>query len=252
MNEEKTSIEFSNSYQKDNGSKSMVYSTSTVQTTKKKIGIGSLVALTFYSVSGGPFGIEDIVKAGGPLYALLGFSLMLIWSLPEALITAELSTALPESSGSVAWVEVAFGSFWAFQKGYLSWLSGVADNALYPILFLDCILQLFSKCHNEEDSYLSSSTCYEIQELTDEKNFFRLIIIFIITLILTFSFAWRGLEIVSSMSILVCIFSLLPFIIFCIKGSFHVVPSRWLIQPDSGIAGVNWYMNIFFILHYFF
>jgi amino acid transporter len=251
MNEEKSSakIEFTTSYQNvfdDDGTKSMIYSSSTsVQSSKKKLGIGSLVVLTFYSVSGGPFGIEDIVKAGAPFYALLGFGLMLIWSLPEALITAELSTALPESSGSVAWIEVAFGSFWAFQKGYLSWLSGIADNALYPILFLDCILQLFSKCQTEESGYISSTTCYEIQELTDEKNFFRLAIIFIITLILTFSFAWRGLEIVSSMSIFVCIFSLLPFIIFCIKGSFHVVPSRWLIQPVGGISGVNWYVHHF-------
>jgi amino acid transporter len=84
------------------------------------------VILIFYSVNGGPFGIEDIVRAGGPLYALLGFSLLLVWAVPEALITAELSTAFPEASGSVAWVEAAFGEFWAFQKGWLSWSSGVA------------------------------------------------------------------------------------------------------------------------------
>ena len=83
----------------------------------KKIGLAPLVVLIFYSVSGGPFGIEDIVRAGGPFYALVGFSLLLVWAIPEALITAELSTAMPEASGSVAWVERAFGPFWAFQKG---------------------------------------------------------------------------------------------------------------------------------------
>ncbi len=83
----------------------------------KKIGLAPLVVLIFYSVSGGPFGIEDIVRAGGPFYALAGFSLLLVWAIPEALITAELSTAMPEASGSVAWVERAFGPFWAFQKG---------------------------------------------------------------------------------------------------------------------------------------
>ena len=67
----------------------------------KKLGLFGLVALIFYEVSGGPFGIEDIVKAGGPFYAITGFSLLLVWAIPEALITAELSTAMPEASGSV-------------------------------------------------------------------------------------------------------------------------------------------------------
>ena len=67
----------------------------------KKLGLGALVVLIYYEVSGGPFGIEDIVRAGGPLYALLGFSLFLVWVIPEALITAELSTAMPEASGAV-------------------------------------------------------------------------------------------------------------------------------------------------------
>jgi amino acid transporter len=41
------------------------------------------------------------VRAGGPLGAILGFSLFIIWVIPEALVTAELSTALPEASGAV-------------------------------------------------------------------------------------------------------------------------------------------------------
>eukprot|EP01036_Dinobryon_divergens_P040077 gene40077-52933_t len=92
--------------------------------TQKKIGLIPLVILIFYAVSGGAFGIEDIVRAGGPLFALCGFVLLLVWAIPEALITVELATALPESSGSVAWVTTAFGDFWGFQKGWLSWLSG--------------------------------------------------------------------------------------------------------------------------------
>jgi hypothetical protein len=83
----------------------------------KKLGLWTFCVLAFYSVNGGAFGIEDIVRAGGPFYALCGFSLLLVWALPEALITAELSTTFPDSSGSVAWVQAAFGDFWAFQKG---------------------------------------------------------------------------------------------------------------------------------------
>src|SRR4051794_23309745 len=42
-----------------------------------------------------------VILSGGPFYALVGFSLLLVWAVPEALITAELSTAMPEASGSV-------------------------------------------------------------------------------------------------------------------------------------------------------
>lgn len=43
-------------------------------------------------------------------------------------MTCELAPAFPEPSGSVAWVSYAFGPFWGWMKGYLSWLSGVTDN----------------------------------------------------------------------------------------------------------------------------
>lgn len=62
----------------------------------------ALSVLVFYNVSGGPFGMERAVKSGGPLFAILGFIIFpLIWSIPEALVTAELGTAYPEPSGSM-------------------------------------------------------------------------------------------------------------------------------------------------------
>eukprot|EP00983_Pelagomonas_calceolata_P025660 804815-Pelagomonas_calceolata.AAC.11 len=45
-------------------------------------------------------------------------------------------------SGYVAWVTAAFGPFWGFQEGVWSWLSGVTDNSLYPVM-LAANLQLF-------------------------------------------------------------------------------------------------------------
>ncbi|KAL9370639.1 hypothetical protein Peur_035779 [Populus x canadensis] len=57
----------------------------------QKVSIIPLVFLIFYKVSGGAFGVEDSVQAAGPLLALLGFFIFLfIWSIPEALITAEM------------------------------------------------------------------------------------------------------------------------------------------------------------------
>ena len=60
--------------------------------------------------------LQDAVSSGGPLLAILAFCILpLVWSVPEALITAELATAFPENSGYVAWVTAAFGPFWGFQ-----------------------------------------------------------------------------------------------------------------------------------------
>lgn len=67
-----------------------------------------LVLLIFYGVSGGPFGVEPVVSAAGPFLALMGFLLLpMVWSIPEALVTAELSTTFPEAAGCVAWVRAA-------------------------------------------------------------------------------------------------------------------------------------------------
>ena len=83
---------------------------------------------------------QDAVSTGGPLLALLGFIVLpLVWSVPEALVTAELATAFPEDSGYVAWVTAAFGPFWGFQEGWWSWLSGVTDNSVYPVLLLSYV-----------------------------------------------------------------------------------------------------------------
>ncbi|GJR91794.1 hypothetical protein Tco_0215805 [Tanacetum coccineum] len=59
-------------------------------------------------VSGGPFGIEDNVRAAGPFLALIGFLVFaVIWNVPEALITAEMGTMFPEDGGYVIWVVLA-------------------------------------------------------------------------------------------------------------------------------------------------
>eukprot|EP01032_Pedospumella_encystans_P016378 gene16378-18688_t len=203
----------------------------------KKLGLMALVVLIYYEVSGGPFGIEDIVRAGGPMYALLGFSLFLVWVIPEALVTAELSTALPEASGAVAWVDTAFGPFWAFQKGWLSWLSGVTDNALYPILFLDCLVGLLSE-DAEHPSIFAAQGGNPIARWS-----FILITITVLTYL-----NFRGLDIVGKLAMVICCMSLLPFVVFCVLGSFQVVPARWFIAPPGGFYGVNWSLlfNTFF------
>ena len=191
----------------------------------QKVSIIPLVFLIFYEVSGGPFGVEDSVKAGGPLLALLGFLLFpFIWSIPEALITAEMGTMFPENGGYVVWVASALGPSWGFQQGWMKWLSGVIDNALYPVLFLD---------------YLKSA----IPAL--ESGLPRVMAVLVLTVALTYM-NYRGLTIVGWLAILLGVFSLLPFLCMGIVAIPNLKPSRWVVVFD--LNSVNWglYLNTLF------
>lgn len=103
----------------------------------RKLALLPLVAATFFIVSGGPYGTEDIVQKTGYGGALLILLLVpLVWSLPTALMVAELSTALPEEGGFYVWVSRAMGPFWGFQEAWLSLVGSIFDMALYPTLFV--------------------------------------------------------------------------------------------------------------------
>jgi amino acid transporter len=110
---------------------------------RRALNLAGLVALTFFCVAGGAYGLEDAIGAAGPMIVLVGIlTLPWLWSFPTALMTAELATAMPEDGGYVIWVERAFGRFWGFQEGWLSWLCSFADNALYPVMFVDYLVYL--------------------------------------------------------------------------------------------------------------
>ncbi|XP_010541175.1 PREDICTED: probable polyamine transporter At1g31830 [Tarenaya hassleriana] len=190
----------------------------------RKISVLPLVFLIFYQVSGGAFGAEDSVKAAGPLLAILGFLIFpFMWCVPEALITAEMGTMFNANGGYVVWVSSALGPLWGFQLGWMKWLSGVMDNALYPVLFLD---------------YFKS----EIPSLSG--GWPRTMAVLALTLMLTY-LNYRGLAIVGSATVLLGILSLLPFLLMGLISIPKLNPSRWLVVD---IRHVDWnlYLNTLF------
>ena len=91
----------------------------------------------FFNVSGGPFGVEGLVGSVGPGVAvLLLVATPLLYSVPETLIIGELASMLPAEGGYYVWVTRAFGRFWGFTNGWLSWMYSLIDMAIYPVLFL--------------------------------------------------------------------------------------------------------------------
>jgi amino acid transporter len=105
---------------------------------RRELGLLPLVAIVFFNVSGGPYGIEDAVSSFGPGLALLLLIVTpLLYSLPVSLAMGEMASAIPDEGGYVAWVRRAFGPFWGFQVGWWSWLNSFVDVAVYPALFAD-------------------------------------------------------------------------------------------------------------------
>ncbi|BAF30148.1 Os12g0580400 [Oryza sativa Japonica Group] len=189
-----------------------------------------LVALIFYDVSGGPFGIEDSVRAGGgALLPILGFLVLpVLWSLPEALVTAELASAFPTNAGYVAWVSAAFGPAAAFLVGFSKWASGTLDNALYPVLFLD---------------YLRSGGGLVLSPPA------RSLAVLALTAALTY-LNFRGLHLVGLSALALTAFSLSPFVALAVLAAPKIRPSRWLAVNVAAVEPRAYFNSMFWNLNY--
>lgn len=174
----------------------------------------SLVALTFFCVAGGAYGLEDAVGAAGPLLALLAILVIpWVWSLPTALMSAELAAAMPEDGGYVVWVQRAFGRFWGFQEGWWSWLCSFADNALYPVMFVDYLTYLRGEMSALERWGIGATMIFFVAILNI-----------------------CGTQLVGRAAIMFTFFVLAPFGLLVLTGAPQVDPTLWLAKP----ATIEW------------
>src|SRR5579864_3960994 len=102
-----------------------------------KLKLIPLVAATYFMVSGGPYGLEELIRDSGYGLALAILLLTpLIWSFPTALMVGEMASSIPCEGGFYVWVRRAMGPFWGFQEAWLSLMSSVFDLAAYPAVFV--------------------------------------------------------------------------------------------------------------------
>ena len=181
-----------------------------------QIGTASLAMIIFYMVSGGPFGLEGSVRAGGFLFSILGFLIVpILYSVPEALVTAELASTFPEASGGVAWAEEAFGSTTAWIAGKNTLFSGLSNAAIFLVLPIEYFLRIFGVA--------------TINETT------RIIIVMVLATVMNF-INWFGLHVVGKMSMIVGFIGLSPFVVMCAIGIFDLDPTRWIELPSEEYA----------------
>jgi amino acid transporter len=103
----------------------------------KKIRIIQLVAVVFFTVSGGPYGLEPLLQFAGQHGALLLLLLTpLCWDIPAIFTVLELNSMMPVTGGYYKWVKHALGDRWGFYEGWWTWLYTFVDLAIYPVLFV--------------------------------------------------------------------------------------------------------------------
>src|SRR6201988_4149670 len=111
-----------------------------IPTAKKRVAkltLWPLVAATFFMVSGGTYGTEEIIHGAGYGHGILILLFLpVLWCLPTAFMIGELSSALPQEGGYYAWVRRGLGNFWGFQEAWLSLAASIFDMAIYPTLFV--------------------------------------------------------------------------------------------------------------------
>ncbi|KAK1282345.1 putative polyamine transporter [Acorus calamus] len=204
------------------------HETQTPKNPKKPITLIPLIFLIYFEVSGGPYGEEPTVAAAGPLLAIIGFFVFpFIWSIPEALVTAELSTAYPNTNaGYVIWAASAFGPFWGSLMGSWKYLSGVINNAAYPVLCADYLKRVLP--HAFADGYR--------RDLAITGS----------TILLSF-FNYTGLTVVGYAAVALGVVSLMPFLIMLGFAVPKVRPKRWVSMGEKGVKK-DWrlYFNTLF------
>jgi len=165
---------------------------------KRSLDFWKLCGLTFASVAGGPYGFEEAVGSGGPYLTIVGLLLVpFVWSVPNALMTAELACMMPENGGHILWVDRAFGPFWSFLNSYATLFSLIFEGGLYPVMFMDYVGQLMGVSYS---SWLRISI--------------GLVVVVFVTVINI-----RGTDLVGSASLAFTVASLGPFIIIIVLGA---------------------------------
>ncbi|MDN3550770.1 APC family permease [Mucilaginibacter aquaedulcis] len=103
----------------------------------KKIRPIQLIAVIFFTVSGGPYGLEPLLSYAGDHGALLILLLTpLLWDVPAIFTVLELNSMMPITGGYYKWVKYALGTRWGFYEGWWTWLYTFVDLAIYPVLFV--------------------------------------------------------------------------------------------------------------------
>jgi len=119
----------------------------------RRLNFLALVCVIFFVVSGGAYGLEPLVGAVNAGWAVvLVITTPLAWSLPIALMVAELASAMPVEGGYYVWVREGLGDFCGVQEGCWTICYTAVDMAIYPVLFVNYLAYFYPSLALDENS----------------------------------------------------------------------------------------------------
>ena len=183
------------------------------------LGALGIALISYAAVAGGAFGIEQAVGVAGPLPTIIGcLVLALVWSAPQALISAEMACMYPSNAGYVGWALRGLGPVLGFVGTANSVACAVCCLPLFPVMFA---------------GYLSQ----QVPELGDG----ALWAIKITCVLLAVAFNISGLRTVEVASGLFTIVSTAPFVIMPIAAAAYGQPFDW---PAVATVAPNFTKNL--------
>lgn len=193
----------------------------TLRVFKRQVRLLPLVGLIYFAVSGGPYGLETSISTAGPGMAMvLILVIPVLFSIPSALMAAELGSAIPLEGGYYYWVKLALGPFLGYLEGMSSWLDSFLDTALYPVLFVDYLATWFPEIRRGHDALFKA-----FGGNVSIDPHWLLALAFMVPL------AWmnaRGSRLVGDTTLTLMVILLAPFVILTGIGLYHLATTPGL------------------------
>ncbi|GAB2702742.1 amino acid permease [Mucilaginibacter koreensis] len=175
----------------------------------RKIHTLQLIAIVFFTVSGGPYGLEPLLAYAGEHAALLILLITpLLWDIPAILTVLELNSMMPVTGGYYQWVKYALGQRWGFFEGWWTWLYTFVDLAIYPVLFVEYATYFFPQL-----------AAYKI-------------VVCLAVIWLSAGLNIRGITEVGRLSLLLSVLVLVPFVVLFIVIVTHHTGSWAMAHPS--------------------
>ncbi|HSZ35301.1 MAG TPA: APC family permease [Puia sp.] len=179
----------------------------------RKISVLPLAAVMFFTVSGGPYGLEPLIGYAGSYAIPLLILTPLVWDIPMILVVLELNSMMPVEGGYYEWVKRGLGVRWAFMEGCWTWFYSFVDLAIYPVLFVEYAAFFFP-------------------QIAQYKTPVCLVMIWLIAFLNI-----RGIVLVGRTALLLMVAVLIPFIILYYEGFIH--PGFSVSHQHTGMTSLS-------------
>lgn len=205
---------------------------------QRVLSVWKFIGIGFFLTCGGAFGIEAAVEAAGPGLFFLGLLILpIFFALPQAFITAELSSMMDENGGYIIWIQRAFGNFAAWVNAYNAMAASLFDMAIYPVLFASYFEELLGGA----SSFGSSASASASASISESSVFVPFDPVYILVKLIFVVFVMllniRGVEVVGVASFVLFAAILSPFVIELFVALPKLEPARWF---EASPKPVNW------------